>query len=39
MNMNQLVLIRKLVNAQQKRETSKLALMKQQLAEKQEAAV
>ena len=36
MNMNQLVLIRRLVNATQKRETSKLALMKQQLSNKAE---
>ena len=34
--MNQLVLIRKLVNATQKREISKLALMKQQLSNKAE---
>jgi hypothetical protein len=34
--MNQLVLIRKLVNAQQKRETYKLALLKQQLSNKKE---
>jgi hypothetical protein len=37
--MNQLNLIREQVNAQQKREAYKLALLKKQLAEKQEAVV